>query len=107
MPQDRDEGTKGEGGQPHDPGGHGSPPLHIFVNRRKFEESDGVRPKMSGAEIAALVSVPKENAVIRKESGPDQGEIGVDQVIDIKVGDHFLVTRRVVEGGHCAEPRAN
>jgi len=74
--------------------------LHIFVNRRKFEEGDGVRPEMTGAEIAALVGVPKENAVVRKESGPDQKEIGVDERIEVKNGDQFLVTRKVVEGGH-------
>ncbi|HEX9198163.1 MAG TPA: multiubiquitin domain-containing protein [Acidobacteriaceae bacterium] len=74
--------------------------LHIFVNRRKFEEGDGVRPEMTGAEIAALVGVPKDNAVVRKDSGPDQNPIGVDERIEVKNGDHFLVTRKVVEGGH-------
>ena len=74
--------------------------LHIFVNRRKFEEGDGVRPVMTGAEIAALVGVPKDIAVVRKESGPDKVEIGVDQTVEIKNGEHFLVTRKVVEGGH-------
>lgn len=74
--------------------------LHIFVNRRKFEEGDGVKPKMTGSEIAALVGVPADNAVVRLESGPDKREIGVAEVVDIKNGLHFLVTRKVVEGGH-------
>ena len=78
--------------------------LHIFVNRRKFEEGDGVRPEMTGAQIAALVEVPAANAVIRYDSGPDKREIGVDEVVRIKNGDHFLVTRKVVEGGY--EPTA-
>ncbi len=79
--------------------------LHIFVNRRKFEEGDGVRPEMTGAEIAALVEVPADNAVVRLESGGEPREIPVTEKIHIKNGMHFLVTRKVVEGGN--EPGAN
>jgi len=71
--------------------------LHIFVNRRKFEEGDGVKPSMTGAEIAALVDVPAANAVVRREN--DKTEIGVAETVHIKNGDHFLVTRKTVEGG--------
>ena len=78
--------------------------LHIFVNRRKFEEGDGVMPVMTGAQIAALVGVPADNAVVREES-PEKREIGIDQRVHIKNGEHFLVTRKIVEGGHVA--RAN
>ncbi len=74
--------------------------LHIFVNRRKFEEGDGVRAQMTGGEIADLVQVPRDNAVVRRDTGPDKAEIGIDQLIRVKNGEHFLVTRRVVEGGH-------
>ena len=77
--------------------------IHIFVNRRKFETGDGVRERMSGADIAGLVDVPADNAVVRRESGPDQREIGINETVDVKNGEHFLVTRKVVEGGH--EPR--
>ena len=74
--------------------------LHIFVNRRKFEEGDGVRPEMTGEQIASLVGVPKENAIVRYDSGPNKGdEIPVDKMIPIKNGDQFLVTRKKVEGG--------
>ncbi len=72
--------------------------LHIFVNRRRFEEGDGVKKRMSGAEIAALIEVPAENAVVRREK--DQSEIPVDTVVAVENGDRFLVTRKVVEGGH-------
>jgi hypothetical protein len=71
--------------------------LHIFVNRRKFDESSGVKPQMTGAEIAALVNVPADNAIVR---GPHDEEIGVGQTVSIKDGEHFIVTRKVVEGGH-------
>jgi len=73
--------------------------LHIFVNRRKFEEGDGVRPEMTGAQVAALVGVPADNAVIREES-PEKREIGVNETVQIKNGEHFLVTRKIVEGGY-------
>ncbi len=74
--------------------------LHIFVNRRKFEAGDGVKPLMTRAEIAGLVEVPASNAVVRYDSGPNKGkEIETDAPIEIKNGEHFLVTRRVVEGG--------
>lgn len=74
--------------------------LHIFVNRRKFGVSDGVKPEMTGGEIAALVGVPENQAVIRRDSGPDKREIGVNETIHIENGEHFLVTRKIVEGGH-------
>lgn len=51
--------------------------LHIFVNRRKFEEGDGVQSEMTGRQIAALVNVPAENAIIRVESVPSRGEVDV------------------------------
>jgi len=79
--------------------------LHIFVNRRKFDEGDGAKPKMTGAEIAALVDVPVANATVRSESGPEKAEIDANQTVAIKNGDHFLVTRKVVEGG--CEPRSH
>jgi hypothetical protein len=55
---------------------------------------------MTGAQIAALVGVPADNAVVRFDNGPDKKEIGIDEVVTIKNGEHFLVTRKVVEGGH-------
>lgn len=74
--------------------------LHIFVNRRKFDQGDGVKPEMTGAAIAALVDVPAENAVVRWDSGPKKGEeIPVQATVHIEDGEHFLVTRKVVEGG--------
>ena len=76
--------------------------LHIFVNRRKFDESAGVQPQMTGRQIAALVDVPAENAVVRRDSGSAHEEVGIDQQVSIKNGDHFLVTRKTVEAGYVA-----
>lgn len=77
----------------------GKEQLHIFVNRRKFEEGDGVRPKMTGAQIAALVGVPSDNAVVREEA-PEKRSIAVTEEIHISNGEQFLVTRQIVEGGY-------
>jgi len=74
--------------------------LHIFVNRRKFEEGDGVSAQMTGAQIAALVEVPADNAVIRRESGAEKAEVAANETVQVKNGDHFLVTRKIVEGGY-------
>ena len=79
--------------------------LHIFVNRRKFDENDGVRHEMTGAQIAALVEVPADNAVVRLQTEHGTDEIPVTETVHIKNGMHFLVTRKVVEGGH--ESRAH
>jgi hypothetical protein len=76
-------------------------PLFIFVNRRRFDEGDGVLAEMTGAQIAALVAVPPENAVVRREiAGHDGPEISLTEPLEIHAGDRFFVTRKIVEGGH-------
>ena len=87
------------------PEGHTPATLHIFVNRRRFETGDGVMERMTGAQIAALVDVPADNAVVRIENGPNAGEIGVGDSVEVRNGEHYLVTRKVVEGGY--EPRTD
>lgn len=79
----------------------GHPPsLHIVVNRRKFEAADGVKPTMTGAEIAALVGIAPDRATVRWENGPHKDElIPVDTSVQVHNGDHFLATRSNVEGG--------
>jgi len=76
--------------------------LHIFVNRRKFDRGDGVKPEMKGRDIAALVGVPPANAVVRYDRPDDKKEIGLEEVVHIRSGEHFLVTRKIVEGGFVA-----
>jgi hypothetical protein len=87
-------------GDPGKDGGPKGPGLHIFVNRRKFEIGDGVKETMTGGEIAGLVDVPVDNAVVRLESGSEKREIPVGETVQIKNGQQFLVTRKVVEGGY-------
>lgn len=80
---------------------HGKPRLEIFVNRRRFDDGDGVKAEMTGAQIAALVDAPADNAVVRREvDGKPGPEIGIEEKIPIRSGDRFLVTRKIVEGGH-------
>jgi hypothetical protein len=73
--------------------------LHIFVNGIKYDD-DRVKPQMTGAEIAALADVTAGQARIRYDTGPNHGqEIAIDQTIDIHQADHFIVTRKEVQGG--------
>jgi hypothetical protein len=75
--------------------------LHIFVNGIKFEDAR-VKSQMTGAEIAALAEIPADQAVVRRETGPQQGEeIPADKEIKIHQADHFTVTRKQVQGGAC------
>jgi hypothetical protein len=79
--------------------GGGSEKLHIFVNRKKFDEDGGVKSEMSGAQIAGLVGIAPEQARVFLETGPGEREIGMNEVVQIKNGLHFVASRKVVEGG--------
>jgi hypothetical protein len=74
--------------------------LEIFVNRRRLDEGDGVLPIMTGGQIAGLIEVPADIAVVRLEGENPPKEIGIAEQVKIRSGMHFLVTRKVVEGGH-------
>ena len=73
---------------------------YIFVNRRRFDGGDGVRDEMSGQQIADLVGVPADNAVVRLETRSGLEEIQIKEEIEIKSEMQFLVTRKTVEGGN-------
>lgn len=71
--------------------------LHIFINNIKYSEEDGVKQKMSGRELAALVPIQAEKAdVTRKNS---EVLIGPDEIVDLKMADHFEVIRKQVVAG--------
>lgn len=99
--QQTQQGKNGAGDKPR-PEKPEAEKLHIFVNRRKFGADDGVSETMTGSQIAGLVGVPAENAVVRYDTGADQREVGTDEPVKIQQADHFLVTRRTVEGGYVA-----
>ena len=75
--------------------------LVIFVNgKRKTSEADGVTNPMSVDAIARLAGLTGDTAVVRRRQGED-GPVGepLTGEVEIKSGDHFVVTRRTVEGG--------
>lgn len=99
-PPDRESASDSSTGRDRDGNGPAPAILHIFVNRLKYGAAQGVRPTMTGSEIAALAHVPAELAVIRRGAGQNAVPVGVDEVLAIKQAEHFMVTRKVVEGGH-------
>ena len=75
--------------------------LIIFVNgKKKTSEEDGVTNPMSVDAIARLAGLTAETAIVRARKGED-GPVGDPLTGDVQVksGDHFVVTRKSVEGG--------
>jgi hypothetical protein len=72
--------------------------LEIFVNGKK--KQDGVTNPMSVEAIAQLVDLTAATATVRREIG-ESGKAGepLTGQIEVKNGDHFLVTRNNVQGG--------
>lgn len=68
----------------------------IRVNRRPFR----VAPGATGAQIAALLGVPEDNAVVELE-GADGVLVAcaLDAPVPLAPGAEFLVTRQYVMGG--------
>jgi len=80
---------------------HKKEKLVIFVNgKRKTSEEDGVTNPMSVNAIARLAGLTGDTAVVRRRQGED-GPVGepLTGEVEIKNGDHFVVTRKTVEGG--------
>ena len=74
--------------------------LEITINRRRFDNTQGVNPVMTAADIAGLIGVPAENAVVEQETGRDEYvPVAGDTPVQMKGGMHFLVTRHFVMGG--------
>jgi hypothetical protein len=75
--------------------------LVIFVNgKKKTSEENGVTNPMSVDAIARLADLTGDTAVVRRRQGED-GPVGepLSGEVPIKNGDHFVVTRKKVEGG--------
>lgn len=75
--------------------------LVIFVNgKKKTSEDDGVTDPMSVDAIARLAGLTGDTAVVRRRQG-EGGPVGdpLTGEVEIKNGDHFVVTRKTVEGG--------
>jgi hypothetical protein len=73
--------------------------LTITVNHKKFTEADGVKHRMTGREIASLVSdTPDATDVFRLEK-TEQEAVPLDKEIRVENCDEFRVIRNNVAGG--------
>jgi hypothetical protein len=73
--------------------------LKIIVNKKPFSEKDGVKGKMTGLEIASLVtSNPKCTEVFRLNKDSKE-EVPLNKEITIHNCDEFRVIRNNVAGG--------
>ncbi len=73
--------------------------LTIIVNKKPFTTADGVKPEMTGREIATLVFPdPNRTAVFKVEGNTDK-PIGLDDKIKIVNCDEFKVIRHDVVAG--------
>jgi hypothetical protein len=74
--------------------------LTIIVNKKLFTSADGVKPEMTGREIAALVSKHPDETEVSKLVGGQSQRIALDQKIRICNRDEFEVIRCNVRGGY-------
>jgi hypothetical protein len=75
--------------------------LEIFVNGKvKTAKQDGVTNPMSVDAIARLVGLTAQTAVVRRRRG-DHGPVSepLSGEVIIECCEHFVVTRKTVEGG--------
>ncbi len=90
-----------EGGEHHHHHEHPHRELEIFVNGKvKTAKQDGVTNPMSVDAIARLVGLTAQTAVVRRRKG-DHGPVSepLSGEVVIECGEHFVVTRKTVEGG--------
>jgi hypothetical protein len=74
--------------------------LVIFVNgKKKTSEEDGVTNPMSVDAIARLAGLTADTAIVRRQG--EDGPVGdpLTGEVEVKNGEHFVVTRKAVEGG--------
>jgi hypothetical protein len=79
---------------------HKKEKLVIFVNGKKKTEEDGVTDPMSVDAIARLAGLTADTAIVRRRQG-ENGPVGEPLTGEVKIKnhEHFVVTRRHVEGG--------
>ena len=73
--------------------------LTITVNSKKFTEADGVKKRMTGRQIAKLITEdPDCTEVFRLKDGQPEA-VPLDKEIDVHNCDEFRVIRKNVAGG--------
>lgn len=77
--------------------------LAIKVNRLRFTEWDGVKSRMKGREIAALVEAHPEQTKVERLTSHGPVAIGLDEEVAVENGDEFKVIRCNVNAGYQAE----
>lgn len=73
--------------------------LQITVNARIFSEQDGVKKKMTGLEIAALVYPQNAADTTVNQISPEAREVALTAEVHIRGGEVFQVCRKNVTGG--------
>src|SRR6266446_9692079 len=73
--------------------------LTITVNHKKFTEVDGVKHRMTGREIASLVSDTPDATEVFRLKKHEQESIPLDKEICVENCDEFRVIRNNVAGG--------
>jgi hypothetical protein len=74
--------------------------LAIIVNKQTFGEADGVKAKMTGREIASLVSSQPDKTEVTRIKGKERIPIGLNETVEIHNCDEFCVIRTNVVGGY-------
>jgi hypothetical protein len=75
--------------------------LHIIVNSKKFTNANGVKDKMTGRQIASLVSDSPDSTEVfeLKKDGHPPEKVPMDTEIPIHDCEEFRVVRNNVAGG--------
>lgn len=60
-------------------------PVHVFINKRKFDLAD---PVQTGASLKALAGIPQADVLFLQQPGED-AVIGNDTSVTLKNGDHL------------------
>jgi hypothetical protein len=56
-------------------------------------------PNLTGADVAEMMGVPHDNAVVERETPTGPVAISLDETLRIAGGEEFLVTRQFIMGG--------
>jgi hypothetical protein len=73
--------------------------LTIIVNKQTFGEADGVKERMTGRQIASLVSPQPDKTEVSRRQGKEWIPVGLDETVKIKGCEEFAVIRTNVVGG--------
>src|SRR5579872_5189760 len=73
--------------------------LTIIVNKQTYGEADGVKERMTGRQIASLVSPQPDKTEVSRRKGKEWIPVRLDESVEIKGCEEFSVIRTNVVGG--------